>query len=151
MPDLLRNVLAVIAGIVIGGAVNSALIAVGPSLVPPPAGVDVSSAEGLARGIHLFEPRHFVMPFLAHAVGTLVGALTAYLIAARHEARLAYVIGVVFLCGGIAASFLIPAPAWFIALDLIVAYLPMAWLAARIGARLKRGAIAPRATAASSA
>jgi hypothetical protein len=32
---------------------------------------------------------------------------------------------------------MIPAPAWFIALDLIVAYLPMAWLAVRVGTRLK--------------
>ena len=46
--------------------------------------------------------------------------------------------GVVFLLGGIAASFMIPAPAWFIVLDLVVAYLPMAWLAGRLGARLRR-------------
>jgi hypothetical protein len=32
---------------------------------------------------------------------------------------------------------MIPAPAWFIALDLLAAYLPMAWLAARIGIRVK--------------
>jgi hypothetical protein len=30
---------------------------------------------------------------------------------------------------------MIPAPAWFIALDLVVAYLPMAWLATRVGNR----------------
>jgi hypothetical protein len=56
--------------------------------------------------------------------------------AATQKAKLAYVIGAVFLCGGVAASFMIPAPAWFIALDLLAAYLPMAWLATRIGARL---------------
>lgn len=139
MPTLLRNVLAVIAGIVIGGAVNSALIAASPSIIPPPAGVDVSNAESLSKAIHLFEPRHFVMPFLAHAVGTLAGALAAYLIAATYKARMAYLIGAVFLCGGVAASFMIPAPAWFIALDLLVAYLPMAWLATRIGARMSIG------------
>ena len=32
--------------------------------------------------MHLFEPKHLVFPFLAHAVGTLVGALVAYLVAA---------------------------------------------------------------------
>lgn len=144
MPTLLRNLLAVLAGIVIGGVVNSALIALGPSLIPPPAGVDVSSAESLNRSIHLFEPRHFIMPFLAHAVGTLTGALAAYLIAASYRAQIAYVIGAVFLCGGVAASFMIPAPRWFIALDLLVAYLPMAWLAIRIGGRMKQGTTAAR-------
>ncbi|MGY0799005.1 hypothetical protein ACW7G0_08135 [Lysobacter sp. A286] len=143
MPHLLRNVIAVVVGFVVGSAVNLALVTLGPSLVPPPAGVDVTSAEGLAAAIHLFEPRHFVMPFLAHAVGTLAGALVAYLIAASHKAKLAYAIGVIFLCGGVAASFMIPAPAWFIAVDLLAAYLPMAWLATRIGACLQAGKAAP--------
>lgn len=146
MPRTLRNVLAVIAGIAIGGGVNMALITLSPSLIPPPAGVDVSNAESLSKAIHLFEPRHFVMPFLAHAVGTLAGALAAYLIAATYNAQSAYVVGAVFLAGGVAASFMIPAPAWFIALDLLAAYLPMAWLGIRIGSRFKEGSSDSRKT-----
>ena len=37
-----------------------------------------------------------------------------------------------------AASFMIPAPTWFIALDLLAAYIPMAWLGIRMGTHLKR-------------
>ena len=140
MPRWLRNTLAVVAGIIVGGVVNTVLIGASPSLVPLPAGVDPNDPDSLAKGIHLFQPRHFVMPFLAHALGTFAGALAAFLLAASHKARLALAIGVVFLCGGIAASVMIPAPAWFIALDLLLAYLPMAWLAARVG-----GAVQPRA------
>ena len=139
MPVLLRNVLAVVAGIVLGGAVNGALITLSPMLIPPPAGVDVTNAESLAASVHLFQPRHFVMPFLAHALGTLVGASIAFLLAATHRSRHAYVVGAIFLAGGVAAVFMIPAPVWFIALDLIAAYLPMAWLATRMGGRLVRG------------
>lgn len=146
MPRLLRNVLAVLVGIVIGSGVNGALIALSPSLIPPPAGVDVSNAENLAKAIALFEPRHFLMPFLAHALGTLAGALAAYLIAASRKTAFAYAIGLLFLCGGIAACFLIPAPAWFMALDLLAAYLPMAWLATWIGGRLGNRSL-PRAAA----
>ena len=112
---------------------------IGKIPVALPAGVDVTNAESLANAIHLFEPRHFVMPFLAHAVGTLAGALAAYLIAASYKAQIAYAIGVVFLCGGVAASFMIPAPAWFIALDLLAAYLPMAWLGIQLGSQMGRG------------
>ena len=139
MSPLLRNVVAVLAGFVVGSAVNMALIMLGPSLIPPPAGVDVSDPESLRRSIHLFEPRHFVMPFLAHALGTLVGSLVAFLMAATRKFAFAMTIGVVFLLGGIAASFMIPAPTWYIALDLIVAYLPMAWLGSRIGANIQGG------------
>jgi large-conductance mechanosensitive channel len=136
MINIFRNMLAIIAGVVIGSAVNMALITISPSLIPPPAGVDVTDAESLAKSIHLFEAKHFLIPFLAHALGTLVGAIIAYLIAASYKTRIAYVIGIVFLCGGIAASFMIPAPLWFIALDILVAYIPMAWLGIQICARL---------------
>ena len=139
MPNLLRNVLALLAGLVIGGVVNLALITLSPVLIPPPAGVDVTSAESLSKAMHLFEPRHFVMPFLAHAVGTLAGALVAYLLSVIYKKQLAYVIGAFFLCGGVAASFMVPAPKWFIALDLLAAYLPMAWLGIQLGNRMKQG------------
>ncbi|MGQ0801891.1 MAG: hypothetical protein ACT4NL_17475 [Pseudomarimonas sp.] len=138
MPKLLRNVIAVIAGLVVGSCANMAIVSVGPTLIPPPAGVDVSNAESLIQGIHLFEPRHFVTPFLAHAVGTFVGALIAYLIAASRKTVFAFVIGAFFLCGGVAASFMIPAPVWFIALDLLLAYLPMAWLGRWMGGRIQQ-------------
>jgi len=136
MASIVRNVLAVLLGLVVGAVVNGALISVSPSLVPPPAGVDVNNPESLRKGIHLFEARHFLMPFLAHALGTLAGAFLAYLISASYKVRFAYAIGVVFLCGGIAACFMIPAPVWFMAVDLIFAYLPMAWLGAKLGGRV---------------
>lgn len=132
MPAALRNTLAVLAGILIGGAVNMALIMLSPAIFPPPPGVDPTDAESLRQGIHLFGPQHFIMPFLAHALGTLVGALIAWRLAVTHKASCAWVVGCFFLIGGIWASTMIPAPTWFIALDLIVAYLPMAWLAMRL-------------------
>lgn len=135
MPDLLRNILAVLAGLVAGSVVNMGIVLAGPLLVTPPAGVDMSTAEGLARGMPLLGPQHFVVPFLAHAAGTLAGALVALSLAATRKALAAYAVGVLFLCGGVAAATMIPAPAWFIALDLLAAYLPMAWLAVRLGAR----------------
>ena len=139
MPKLLRNTLAVLAGLVHGDRESVAHGTSSPSGVAPAAGGNVTKAESLAASMHLFEPRHFIMPFLAHALGTLAGALVTYLFAGSFRPQLAYVIGAVFLCGGVAASFMIPAPAWFIALDLLVAYLPVAWLGTRIGALLRKG------------
>jgi hypothetical protein len=132
MSNALRNTLAVVAGVVLGAALNGLLITLSPSLIAPPEGVDVTNTEALQRGIHLFEPRHFVMPWLAHALGTLVGALVSFRLAASHKSRLAYLIGALFFAGGVSASMMIPAPVWFIALDLIGAYFPMAWLATRL-------------------
>lgn len=138
MLNLLRNALALVGGIAIGGAVNMALITLSPSIIAPPAGVNVNDAASLSASMHLFEPRHFVMPFLAHALGTLTGSLASYLIAATYKVPMAYVVGAFFLCGGVVASFMIPAPGWFIALDLVAAYLPMAWVGIQIGTRVSR-------------
>ncbi|MCA1930147.1 hypothetical protein [Rheinheimera sp.] len=129
MLNLVRNLLAILCGVVAGAAINMAIISLSPLLIPPPAGVDVTNTESLSLGIDLFEPKHFIMPFLAHALGTLAGALVAYLIASNYKTQFAYLISVFFLCGGIAASLLIPGPLWFISVDLLLAYLPMAWLA----------------------
>jgi hypothetical protein len=134
---VLKIVLAFIAGIVAGSLVNAALVTLGPRLIPLPEGVNPADMESFKAAAHLMSPRHFVFPFLAHALGTFAGALVAWLLAPRSRQRVAWLIGIFFLCGGIAASLMIPAPKGFIALDLLLAYLPMAWLAARLGAAVK--------------
>lgn len=134
--------MAVVIGLVLGSIANMALVVAGPHVIPPPAGVDVSDAKSLAAGIHLFEPRHFLFPFLAHSVGTLVGALATHVAASTRRSALAYVIGALYLVGGITAAFIIPAPAWFIALDLLVAYIPMAWLGTCLGRSIRSGSTA---------
>ena len=140
MNPTVRNILAVVAGVVLGSLVNMGLVILGPMLIPPPEGADLSTAEGFAAALPLLDARHFLMPFLAHALGTLLGSFTTARIAANRELQLAMVVGVVFLAGGIAAANMIPAPTWFIVLDLVAAYLPMAWLGATLALRLKQNA-----------
>lgn len=132
MSPMVRNIVAVVIGFVVGSAVNLGIVMVGPSIIPPPAGVDVTDAVSIADSIHLFEPKHYIAPFLAHAVGTLTGALVALKISGSDNTLVAGIIGGLFLAGGIYASTVIPAPTWFMALDIIGAYIPMAWLATRL-------------------
>lgn len=133
---MLRNVLAVVVGCVVGGIVNMGLITAGLLLIPAPAGVDMTTPAGIEAGMAVLEARHFVSPWLAHALGTLVGAALAAKLAARHRMAIAITVGGVFLAGGIAAATMIPAPTWFLALDLVVAYLPMAWLGGTLARRV---------------
>ncbi len=128
MNPVLRNILAVIVGTIIGSIVNGTLIAVSGNVIPPPEGADVTTVEGLKAAIHLFEPKHFIFPFLAHALGTLVGALIASKIAVGNKLRTAMIVGVLFLIGGISNCFMLPAPFWFMAVDVLFAYIPMAYL-----------------------
>ncbi|HCE58722.1 MAG TPA: hypothetical protein DER09_13065 [Prolixibacteraceae bacterium] len=129
MNKTLRNILAIVAGAVVGSAVNMGIIMVSGSIIPPPEGVDNTTVEGLKAGIHLFQPKHFLFPFLAHALGTFVGALLTALIASSRKMLFAMIIGVFFLVGGITNVLMLPSPLWFTIVDLAVAYLPMAFLA----------------------
>ena len=135
MPNIVRNILAVIAGLILGGIVNMAIIAISGSIIPPPAGADMTTMEGIKAAMPLLEPRHFLMPFLAHALGTFVSALVAALIAASHQMKLAIGIGVFSLLGGITAVMMIPAPLWFNVLDLVAAYIPMGYLGGKLVAK----------------
>ena len=135
MGRVVRLGLAVVAGLLIGSVVNMSLIMISGSVIPPPAGANVTTTEGLKASLHLFEPRHFVFPFLAHGLGTLVGAWVAAMLTPGRTSGPAYVVGFAFLLGGIASVFMLPAPLWFSALDLVAAYLPTAWLGHRLASR----------------
>lgn len=128
MNPILRNVLAVVAGFIAGIILNGALISISGKVITPPEGVDVTSVEGLKAGIHLFEPKHFIFPFLAHALGTLLAAFVTTKIAVGNRLRAALIVGGVFLMAGISNCFVLPAPVWFMVVDLVFAYLPMAYL-----------------------
>lgn len=134
MSPILRNVLAVFAGLAAGSVVNMGLISMSPGVIPPPEGADVTTLEGLKASIHLFQPKHFLFPFLAHALGTLTGAYVAARLAASRGTALALGIGVLFLAGGAANVAMLPSPLWFNVLDLAGAYLPMGWIGGRLGA-----------------
>lgn len=133
MHPILRNILAVIAGIAVGSFVNMGIIMISGSIIPPPEGADVTTSEGLKASMHLFEPKHFLFPFLAHALGTFVGALVAALIAANRKMGFALGIGIFFLAGGIASVFMLPSPLWYNIVDLAGAYIPMAYLGGKLG------------------
>jgi len=73
------------------------------------------------------------VPFLAHAIGTLFGGFIAARIAATRQIPIAIAVGFFFLIGGIAVFLMMPeSPTWFKATDLLLAYLPMAYLGAKI-------------------
>jgi len=128
MNSTFKNVLAVVAGIIIGSIVNMGIIMISGSIIPPPEGGDITTMEGLKSTMHLFEPKHFLFPFLAHALGTLVGAFVAAKIAATRKQLMALLIGVFFLIGGSISISMLDGPMWFNALDLLMAYIPMAYL-----------------------
>jgi hypothetical protein len=136
MKPIVRNTIAVVVGLVVGNIVNLSLIQAGYSVFPT--GIDVNDMEALAKFLEDADSKFFIFPFIAHAAGTLFGAIVAAIISKNRKVTVALIIGAFFLLGGIAMSFLLPAPSWFIAMDLIAAYFPMALIGAMIAKGLRR-------------
>lgn len=137
MANIIRNFFAVIVGCFLGGLVNMGIVMLGPMVIPLPEGVDMTNMETLAENIAKLEPVNFIAPFLAHALGTLVGAFVTAKVAASRKMVLAVAIGVFFLIGGITMVAGYGGPIWFAVLDLVVAYIPMGWLGGKLAGATK--------------
>ena len=137
MNTTFKNIVAVLIAVFFGSAVNMGILMIGSYIIPVPAGVDVSKLETLKANMHLFEPKHFIFPFLAHALGTFAGAYLVARMAVAHKINFALLIGLLFLVGGAIDVFMLPAPMWFNAVDLIFAYIPMAYLGGKLGSSAK--------------
>ena len=131
---LLKNIIAVCAGIILGSVVNMAMVFAGYSIIPLP---NETKNLPLNDAILLFQPKHFLFPFLAHAVGTLMGAFITAYIAFNHQLKFALAIGIVFLFVGIMEIVNLKAPVWFKFSDVILAYIPMALLGYFLASKLK--------------
>jgi len=79
-----------------------------------------------------WELKIFNLPFLNTHFGPLAGAFVTANIAATYKKTFALIVGAFFLIGGAMMVFMLPAPVWFVVLDLVVDYIPMGWLGWRI-------------------
>lgn len=128
MNPIIKSILVMVLAIVTGSIVNMAFIYLGPMVIPNPAGTDLTTEVGLTAAMPLMQPKHFIFPFLAHALGTLSGSYIAVRFSDNRKLIKALIIGVVFLIGGIQMVMILPSPLWFNLIDLTVAYVPFSLL-----------------------
>ena len=134
MSPTVRNILIIVGGFIIGNIVNMSIILISDYLIPWPGAIDPANMDSLKENLHLLEPKHFIFPFLAHALGTLVAAYVATKYVTSKSIWIGIGMGLVFLGFGYYATTIIPAPQWFNITDLLLAYLPMGWLGWKLGA-----------------
>lgn len=132
MNPKLKNGLALIAGIVLGSIANGLTLKTGMTLIPPPEGFDMNTPEGLNAAFAAMETKHFITPFLSHAMGTLFGAYIVVKFAVSNKKLFAYSISGLFFLGGLYMVLILNAPMWFNITDLVLAYFPMGWLALKM-------------------
>jgi hypothetical protein len=135
MNPIFKNISAVVLGWLVGSIINMGLIQTGHSIFPI-SGIDPNDTEAFAAVMPTLGFEYFIFPFLAHAVGTFAGAIMASMIAANHKMKFALAIGGLFLLGGIIVNYMLPGPTWFAVADIVLAYIPMAWIGGMIGVKL---------------
>jgi len=121
MKQTLKNIAIVILGIIVGMIVNIGLIILGGTIFPPSENFEPMNAMN-------WDFKYFIFPFLAHSIGTLTGALIVSKLSNKSSIILPLIVGLYFLMGGIYMITILPAPMWFVLLDVILGYIPMALL-----------------------
>ncbi len=143
---MLRNGLAALAG-VIGAVVLTMVLQFVAHIIAPPSSemmeafqkitsddpATVEQAREMFAGELSKHPLQLVLVIVSHALGTFFGALTAVRVAREAHIVPASIVGSLMLLGGISQVLLIPHPAWFNAIDLLL-YIPAALFAWRLAA-----------------
>ena len=109
---MLRNVGAVVAGLVVGMTVNLALVQLNTVLFPLPHGIDVTDTAQMRDAIQDLPAAAWILVFAAHLGQSFVGAWVAARLGASHWMALAMIVGVVSLGAGIANAIMLSTPAW---------------------------------------
>jgi hypothetical protein len=133
---ILKRTIVILLSIFIGAQVNGAFLTLGTNLIPPPEGCNLNTMDGLKAAVPFLEAKHYLFPFLAHAIGTLISAVLITRFLKSQQFVFAMMAGVLFLIAGISMVIMLPeTPIWFVLVDLIVAYIPMAYLGNKIASR----------------
>ena len=127
---MLRNIAAVIAGLVVGMIVNLALIQLNTVFFPLPDGVDMTDTAKREDAIQGMPAASWTLVFAAHLGQAFVGGWVAARLGASRRMVLAMIVGVLSLAGGIANAVMLSAPVWtWIEMPF---YPLVAWLAGRM-------------------
>lgn len=117
-----KNIVAVLAGVLVAVALIMAIQFIGHTVYPPPVDLDVSDAEAMSAYVQSLPMGAFLFVLASYALGALAGGLVASRIAAAPLLAAGIVIGMVFLAT-VANLVLIAHPVWFavVALGLVIA------------------------------
>ena len=125
MSPAVRNILAIIAGIVLGIIVNMGISNVAFMMVEFPENINREDPEAIlafVEGLPASSPL-WLLSMLAHVAGTAIGGLVTSRIAVTGHVRLAIGVGIFFLIGGILNKLQITHPI-AIAIADVVLYIP---------------------------
>lgn len=131
MKTTLRNILGIVAGILVGAVVIFVVQLIGHKVYPVAGTVDISDKEAMAAFVASLPMGALLFVIAAYAAGSFVGGALAAFIGRGARLRHALVVGLFLLVSGVMNLVAIPHPVWFSVLTVLV-FLPFAWLGGRV-------------------
>ena len=109
---ILRQIIAVIAGMVAGGTAVMAIESISVLMHPMPEGIAIDDPGAMKEWIASLPPSAFLIVAIAWMAGALVGAFVARMAAARRSAIPAGIVLLLFLVAVVYNLTTIPSPWW---------------------------------------
>ncbi|CAM3578144.1 hypothetical protein POKO110462_10250 [Pontibacter korlensis] len=134
MSPLIRNLLAVLAGIIIGSILNMGIIQISGLLIFLPEGADVTTTEGL-KAPHAFAGSQ---AFCFSVSGARWRNFCRSMDRLSSQNEICHQYRPFFLAGGIASCIMLPSPVWYNMVDLAGAYIPVAYMAGKLATTKER-------------
>lgn len=125
--SLIRNILAVLAGLTVGVALIMLVQTIGHSIYPATGTVDMNDEEAMRAFVAALPAGALWFVIASYFFGSMGGAAVAAAISRNSKMRLALLIGFVLLLSGLANLVMIPHPFWF-SLVTVLVFIPAAWL-----------------------
>lgn len=131
---LIRNVIAMLAGVIVAMVLIVLLQSVAHSVYPPPPGLDYTNPE-VRKTVMMQAPAGALfIVLLSYFVGTFIGSWVAARLSAEAPLRQGYLIGLLLLVASVMNLKEVPHPLWFIVGNIVVV-LVGALIGARWGVR----------------
>lgn len=108
---MIRNIISVFIGLLIGNIAIALLHYMGLFFFPLPEGIDMSDIESIKQYILVAPNGALLMVMFAHLGGTFLGAIAAGFFS--NNKLVAYIIGAFFTVAGGYNLFILPHPWWF--------------------------------------
>jgi len=127
---MIRNVTAVVVGLIVGMAANMALVHLNVTLFPMPEGVTFEDTKGMATYMATLPLQAFLLIIVAHLGQAFVGGWVAARISTDQPMAVALIVGGLSLVGGVVNMMMMPLP-WWMWME-IPLYLVVAWIAGNL-------------------
>lgn len=123
---MIKNILAVFAGLATAFVIIFVFEAIGHIIYPPPPEIDLSNSDHVRQLIESMPVGALIIVIIAWAIGSFAGGVVSSIVAISHKTMLAIIVGALITVSAFINLMMVYHPAWMWVCGLL-AGIPFAW------------------------